>query len=347
VKKALFLKTKHIGDSIILTSAIEALPDEYLVDVLCFKESEAIFKMHPRIRNIFVPPRHLKGMAKLRHYQAILKIMRTSRYDFLAQFSDDWRGAFLARILNVPLSVARASKKRPGFWSNSFKQIAKTTLTKRAAAEQDVDLLRKVGLFNQVTAPPYFVDVPDEAIARVEEWLKSNFAASSTQKMLLIHAPARWNFKGLSNSTWAELIDVLHDRGWAVVLGGAPSDGEFNQGLSVQCKRAPKIVTGFSIQESAALIKKSDLLISIDSMAIHLASAVQTPVVAIFGPTDERIWSPWRVEHRIVALSEDDSPSFACRPCGLDGCAGSKVSQCLMAVEAKRILSAIDDLLGS
>jgi heptosyltransferase-3 len=346
-KKALFLKTKHIGDSIILTSAIEALPEEYLVDVLCFKESEAIFKMHPRVRNVFIIPRHLNGFAKLRHYQATLNTMRTSRYDLLAQFSDDWRGAFLARILNVPLSVGRASKKRPSFWSNSFKQISKTTLTKRPAAEQDVDLLRKVGLFNQVTAPPYFVDVPHEANARVEEWLKSNFAATSTQKMLLIHAPARWKFKGLPNSTWAELIDVLHERGWAVVLGGAPSDAAFNKELSIQCKRAPKIVDGFSIPESAALIKKSDLLVSIDSMSIHLASAVQTPVVAIFGPTDEKIWSPWQVEHRIVALSEDDSPSFACRPCGLDGCAGSKVSQCLMAVEAKRLLSAIDDLLGS
>ncbi len=82
-------------------------------------------------------------------------------------------------------------------------------------------------------------------------------------------------------------------------------------------------------------------------MSIHLASALQTPVVAIFGPTDEKIWSPWQVAHKVVALSEDDSPSFACRPCGLDGCAGSKVSQCLMAVEAKQILSAIDDLLGS
>jgi len=238
-------------------------------------------------------------------------------------------------------------EKRPDFWSNSFKQIAKTTLTKRPAAEQDVDLLRKVGLFNQVTAPPYFVDVPYEANTRVEEWLKSNFAASSTQKMLLIHAPARWKFKGLSNLTWAELIDVLHERGWAVVLAGAPSDEAFNQGLAIQCKHAPKIVHGFSIQESAALIKKSDLLVSIDSMAIHLASAVQTPVVVIFGPTDEKIWSPWRVQHRVVALSEDDSPSFSCRPCGLDGCAGSKISQCLMAVEAKQILFAIDDLLAS
>ncbi|MFM1911568.1 MAG: hypothetical protein RJB18_959 [Pseudomonadota bacterium] len=346
-KLALFLKTKHIGDSIILTSAIEALPKEYMVDVLCFKESEAIFKMHPMVRNVFVVPRHLKGMAKLRHYQEILKTMRTSRYDFLAQFSDDWRGAFLARFLNVPLSVARASKKRPSFWSKSFKQIAKTTVTTRPAAEQDVDLLRKVGLFNQVSAPPYFVDVPHEVNAKVGEWLKLNFNQDSTEKLVLIHAPARWKFKGISNLTWAGLIDVLHERGWAVVLGGASSDAAFNEDLSLRCKRAPKIVHGFSIQESAALIKMSDLLVSIDSMSIHLASAVQTPVVAIFGPTDEKIWSPWQVAHKVVALSEDDSPSFACRPCGLDGCAGSKVSQCLMAVEAKQILSAIDDLLGS
>jgi heptosyltransferase-3 len=347
MKSALFLKTKHLGDSLVLTSAIEALPEEYLIDVLCFKESAPIFKMHRKVRNVFIIPRHLKGLAKLRHYQQTLKVMRLSRYEFLAQFSDDWRGAFLARYLNVPLSVARASKKRPYFWSKSFKQIAKTTLTKRPAAEQDVDLLRKVGLFNQAFAPPYYVDVPDKANAKVDEWLQSDFTDISTQKMVIIHAPARWKFKGLSNVIWAELIDVLHDRDWAVVLGGAPSDADFNRELSFQCKLEPIIVDDFSIQEYAALIKKSDLLVSIDSMSIHLASAVQTPVVAIFGPTEEKIWSPWRVEHRIVALSEEDSPSFACRPCGLDGCAGSKISQCLMAVEAKRILFAIDDLLAS
>ena len=163
----------------------------------------------------------------------------------------------------------------------------------------------------------------------------------------MIHAPARWKFKGLANSVWAELVDALHDRGWSVALGGAPSDFAFNQALSLACKHSPQIVRDFSLEESAALLKKSNLLISIDSMSIHLASAVQTPVVSIFGPTDERVWAPWQVKHRIVALNESDAPSFACRPCGLDGCAGSKVSQCLVAVEAQQILFAVDDLLAS
>lgn len=346
-KTALFLKTKHIGDSIVLTSAIEALPSGYLVDVLCFRESEAIFKMHPRVRNVFITPRHLKGWAKFKHYQSTLKTMLSCRYDFLAQFSDDWRGALLARILNVPLSVAREAKKRPSFWSKSFKLIAKMPITKRAAAEQDVDLLRKVGLFAESMAPAYFLDVSTEATVKVEQWLASSFNMSRVSKVILIHAPARWKFKGLASSTWVELIDLLHARGMAVVLGGAPSDTTFNEVIISKCKQAPKMVDDFSLEETAALINKSDLLISIDSMAIHMASAVQTPVVAIFGPTDEKVWAPWRVKHRVVALDSSDSPSFACRPCGLDGCAGSKVSQCLMAVDAKRILSAVDNLFAS
>ena len=346
-KIALFLKTKHIGDSIVLTSAIEALPEEYLVDVLCFKESEAIFKMHPRVKNVFVIPRNIKGFAKFKYYHSTLKKMLARKYDFLAQFSDDWRGAFLARRLNIPLSVARQSRKRPRFWSNSFKQLAKVALTKRPAAEQDVDLLRKIGLFTDSVAPAYFLDVPTEATAKIEEWLSFSINMRQAQKLIVIHAPARWKFKGLANTTWAELIDLLHARGIAVVLGGAPSDVVFNQALIADCKRAPKVVDNFSLEETAALIKRSDLLISIDSMSVHMACAVKTPVVAIFGPTDDRVWAPWRVKHRVVALGEADAPSFACRPCGLDGCAGSKMSQCLMAVDAKRILSAVDDLFVS
>ena len=61
-KTALFFKTKNIGDSIILTSAIVALPEEYeFVDVVCLPESKEIFQMCPRVRNIFIIPRKYIG----------------------------------------------------------------------------------------------------------------------------------------------------------------------------------------------------------------------------------------------------------------------------------------------
>ena len=141
MKKALFLKTKHIGDSVILNSAISALPADFVVDVLCFKDSEPIFKMCPRVQNVFVVPRHLQGLQRIKEYLKIIVAMKSRNYDLLAQFSDDWRGAFLSRFLDIKTSVARFPKKRPNFWKKSFKQIAKVTLTPRPAAEQDVDCL--------------------------------------------------------------------------------------------------------------------------------------------------------------------------------------------------------------
>jgi heptosyltransferase III len=313
------------------------------VDVLCFKESAAIFAMNSRVRHVLVVPRHLAGFARWREYWRLLTIMRNQQYDVLAQFSDDWRGAFLARLLNAKVSVARQSKKRPAFWSNSFQHIAKLTPTSRPAAEQDVDLLRKIGLYQQPFAPAYQLTVAETDTLAVESWLKSNVLEA--KKLIVIHAAARWKFKGLPHATWATLIDNLQGRGYAVVLSGGASDLAFNQALIGLCQTAPTLTQDFDLGKTAALLQHADLLVSIDSMAVHMASALQTPVVALFGPTDEKIWAPWQVPHCVVALGTNDSPSFACRPCGLDGCAGSKVSQCLVAITPTRILVAIDELL--
>lgn len=342
----LFLKTKHIGDSIVLTSAISALPEACCVDVLCFKESAPIFEMNPRVRNVFVVPRHLKGWARFMQDIKLIKEIRAQQYDLLAQFSDDWRGAFLARMLNVKNSVARAAKKRPAFWSHSFKAIAKLAPKARHAAEQDVDLLRRLHLYTEAIAPAYQIEVPVAAARFVDDWLVQHFSKPmKSGRLVVIHAAARWKFKGIQNATWVSVIDDLSKRGYAVVLSGSSSDLVFNQTLANLCQVTPNIVSDFDLPKTAALIQAADLLVSIDSMAIHMASAVQTPVIALFGPTDDKVWSPWRVKHIVLALDGNDAPSFACRPCGLDGCAGSKISQCLYAISASQILAAIDDLL--
>ncbi len=343
-KLALFLKTKHIGDSIVLTSAIEALPPEYLVDVLCFKDSEAIFRMHPKVRHVYVVPRFLKGTAKITAYIYTYRKILNESYDLVAQFSDDWRGAFLARLLNSKLSVARHASKRPFFWKNSFKFTSKIPLSSRHAAEQDVDLLRLVNLYTKPHAPSYFLDPTPSVCQYIDAWLDDLDVDS--RKLLLVHAAARWKFKGIPNSVWVQVINQLHQDGYAVVLTGGSSDFQFNQSIVSACKKPPLLTNNFSLEMTTALMKRACLLISIDSMAIHMASAMQLPVVAIFGPTNEKIWSPWSVPSRIIALNADDSASFSCRPCGLDGCAGSKISQCLHAISSSKIINAAFDLLS-
>ena len=345
MKKILFLKSKNIGDSVILTSALSALPENFLADVLCFKESEAIFKMHPNVDKIFVVPRHLKGIKKLFEYINIFSQMKLKKYDVLVQFSSDWRAAFLSRFLGVNLSVAKKIKKRPLFWHNSFTHLAHVSEISRHAAEQDVDLLRRLALFNLSEAPAYNLIVPSQIRILIKNWLVKSKIKNSV-KIISIHANSRWKFKNISISTWIELIDKFHRENIKIVLTGSKEDFPYLNEISFACNEKPIITENFNLQMTAAIFELSDLVISIDSMAIHLASAVKTPVVAIFGPSNELNWAPWRVKHKIVKLGIVDSPSFSCRPCGMDGCGGSKISYCLTEIKSTQIYNAAKELLN-
>jgi len=94
-----------------------------------------------------------------------------------------------------------------------------------------------------------------------------------------------------------------------------------------------------SLKQLAALTANAKLFVGVDSAPMHIAAAMQTPVVALFGPSGDIEWGPWMVRSRVIT---SDHP---CRPCGNDGCGGGKVSECLTALPVERVLGAIDELL--
>ncbi|CAM8369700.1 RfaF ADP-heptose,LPS heptosyltransferase [Candidatus Methylopumilus planktonicus] len=335
----MFLKTKNIGDSIILTSAISALPKDYqYIDIVCLPESEPIFKMHPRVRHVFVIPRHLKGFSKVMAYIKFYQEITSYSYDLLAHFSNDWRGALLQRIFPAKLSVARRTHRRGQFWHQSFDILIESLDDIRPIAEQDVDLLRAVGLYGNVKAPSYLVKASINQKSKIKNWL-SKHSVVLNKKLVVIHAPSRWKFKELPIATWANVIDKLKERKFEVVLCGSKEDLLTNQAIYALCKVKPIITNNFSLEDTAALYSLAQLVLTIDSMSTHLASATQTPVISIFGPSNERNWGPWGGKHSVIALTTENSPTFACRPCGKDGCEGSKISQCLIQMEPDLIIN--------
>ena len=333
----MFLKTKNIGDSIILTSAISALPKDYqYVDVVCLPESEPIFKMHLRVRHVFVIPRHLKGLSKIMAYIRFYKAIASQSYDFLAHFSNDWRGAFIQRLFPAKLSVARKTHRRGPFWHQSFDILTESLDDVRPIAEQDVDLLRASHLFHSQKAPPYLIKPSFTQKSKIKTWL-SKQSISFKQKLVVVHAPSRWKFKELPIATWAYVIDELKKNKYEVILCGSKEDLLTNEAIHKSCNMKPIVTKNFSLEDTAALYSIAHLVLAIDSMSTHLASATQTPVISIFGPSNEKNWGPWGVKHRVIALTSKDSPTFSCRPCGQDGCEGSKVSQCLVQMKPSMI----------
>ena len=95
-----------------------------------------------------------------------------------------------------------------------------------------------------------------------------------------------------------------------------------------------------SLKELGALTARARLFIGVDSMPMHLAAAMGTPTLALFGPSSEDQWGPWNVEQRVV------TSTHSCRPCGVDGCGGSKLSECLTFLPVDAVHAAARELLA-
>jgi heptosyltransferase III len=293
--------------------------------------------MNKRVRHVFVIPRDKKGLNKIFAYINLFKRLFKEHYDLLAHFSVDWRGALLARLMNVDISVSRYTDRRGAFWHQSFNFLAPTLDSERAIAEQDVDLLRSANLYKKSVAPAYELNISSLQKNKVNTWLKKN-DIHAKNKLVVIHASSRWKFKEIPVSTWAKIIDELHSQKIDVVISGSQDDLKTNALIFDLCESKPLLTKDFSLSDTAALYERADLVLTIDSMSTHLASAVKTPVVSIFGPTNEKNWGPWKGKFKVIGLSIKDDEMFACRPCGQDGCEGTKISQCLVQLNPKMVM---------
>jgi heptosyltransferase-3 len=158
-----------------------------------------------------------------------------------------------------------------------------------------------------------------------------------------LHPASRWSFKCWPAQRNAALVDRLIERGERVVITAAPDESErrFVADIVARCAVPPIDLSGrLTLKELAALTAQARLFIGVDSAPMHMAAAMGTPVVALFGPSGPDQWGPWTARARVVG-----SARHPCRPCGIDGCGGSKVSDCLVTLPEAAVLEAVDALL--
>jgi heptosyltransferase-3 len=136
----------------------------------------------------------------------------------------------------------------------------------------------------------------------------------------------------------AKVIDGLQETGKIrVVLTSGAEEKELDKigrivGL---CRTKPANLAGkTNLKELAALSRRCRFFIGVDTAAMHIAAAVGTPVIALFGPSGEFNWGPWGEGHRVI------KKDWECRPCGKDGCEGSKRSRCLEEISEEEVLGA-------
>jgi len=349
LRRALVVKLRHHGDVLLASPVFSVLKNHaphLEIDALVYAETAPMLELHPAIAAVHAIDRDWKKRGPLAQAAAewsLLSRLRRRGYDIVIHLSEHPRGAWLARLTGARYAVAPRAGGKGRWWSRSFTHLyALPRVPRRHMVEVNLDALRRIGVqprdderwLTLVAGPG-----PD---ARVGELLAAHGLASA--KFVHLHPASRWQFKCWEPERNAALIDALAARGHQVVVTAAPDDEEreFVARIAHRCSSPFIDLAGkLSLKELAALAGRAWLFIGVDSAPMHVAAAMGTPVVALFGPSGELEWGPWRVPHRVV------TSSHPCRPCGNDGCGGGKVSECLTTLSVGRVMLAVDELLAS
>jgi len=368
LRRVLVTKLRHHGDVLLASPVIAMLKriaPQAEVDALVYADTAPMLESHPALAQLHLIDRSWKRQGLWRQGKAewaLISALRARHYDLVVHLSVHTRGAWLVRLLRPRWSVA--PKFRPGFWAKSFTHLYPAqSHPDRHTVDTNLDSLRALGL--DVTSSDMRVTmVPGAAAeARVDALLAAHGLAS--RSFVHIHPASRWAFKCWPAERVAALCDALAAKGLPIVLTSAPDANEMALIAAVQAARAAvtcprSSVLGtqsepvptldlsgqLSLKELAALAARARLFVGVDSAPMHIAAAMGTPTVGIFGPSGDREWGPWDNEgggrHRVVA-----SLNHPCRPCGRAGCEDSKVSDCLTSLPVAQVLAACLELLAS
>ena len=353
VRRALVTKLRHHGDVLLASPVFTVLghaAPSAEIDALVYAETAPMLAGHPAIARIHAIDRGWKRQGLIRQARAeraLLAALHTRHYDLIVHLTEHPRGAWLSRLLRPRYSVARHLDRAHWLWRTSFTHYYKVPRrTPRHTVECNLDGLRRIGVQPVPEDKALLLAADAAAAARVRSLLAQHGAEA--KRFIQMHPGSRWLFKCWPPEHYAALLDALVADGWRVVLTAAPDARERALvdailGAAGDAVRNGVIDLGgqLSLTELAALTREARAFVGVDSAPMHIAAAVQTPVVALFGPSGEVEWGPWQVPHRIVA-----STRHPCRPCGIDGCGGGKVSECLTTLPVARVHAALTALLA-
>ncbi|HEY7903163.1 MAG TPA: putative lipopolysaccharide heptosyltransferase III [Casimicrobiaceae bacterium] len=355
LRRVLVTKLRHHGDvllaSPVFTTLKRAAPGVE-IDALVYVETAPMLENHPAIARIHSIDRGWKKAGLGAQWSAerkLLAALKSAHYDLVVHLTDHPRGLTLARALAPRYAVTRERRagEREWLWRRYYTHFYKLPrATPRHAVETNLDALRRIGIEPEA-ADKALVLVPSIAArARADALLRQHGLAAGG--FVHVHPGSRWLFKCWTAAQSATLLDRLAADGHAIVLTAAPDPREralvdaMLSGVAAPTRaRIVDLAGQLTLPELAALTAQARLFVGVDSAPMHIAAAMHTPVVALFGPSGEVEWGPWGVVAQVVA-----SDRHPCRPCGQDGCGGGKVSECLTTLPVSRVHDAVRAILA-
>jgi heptosyltransferase-3 len=307
-KTILLIKLRHHGDMLLTTPVIHALRQQYpdaSIDVLLYKETRPMLQAHPDIRQIHFIDRNWKkegAWQHIRHEVALVSAVRQCHYDLVVNLADQWRSAIITAFSGAKVRIGFDYHKR----RNAIWRLAHTH---RATTEQHANLHTVEQ--NLMALTP--LNIPFHGFPAAMHYSESDWETTRTQldqrqptrkPYIVIQPTSRWLFKCWEDDKMAGLIDRLASDEMDIVLTAAPDKKELamiDNILSLcQNRQAISLAGKLTLPQLAALIDHANLFIGVDSAPMHMAAALDTPCIALFGPTKLKQWRPWGDNNKVI-----------------------------------------------
>ncbi len=336
VRKVLLVRLRSIGDTVLATPSLYALKrflPNVTVDILVEDWVAPLLNNHPHVDNVIVLERN-GFMSRAR----VARELRAANYDVVYNLHGGTTATFLTR--------ATGARHRVGFESYQYAQLhnyqAPSPLLlwgqqKTHSVEQQLALLGWTGV--PVTDRPRTqLGISQKAAETVNGLLGES--GLNDQKIALIHPAAAFATKQWATENFARVAEFVTERGFAPVAIAAPNEKALLEKL---CSEANVRIATFdlSLPEVTALAARSQLFTGNDSGIAHIAAAVGTPAVVIFGSSNLAHWRPWNSAPAEIVFEE-----MPCQPCPGYFCEKFDQPECILRVPVARVTAAIDRILS-
>jgi len=339
-KRFLVIRLSAIGDVVRTMPAVKGLreryPDAYIAWLVEEKSSDILVDCPYLDRVILFPRRQLVGKSgsRTRSLKEFVRGLRRERFDTVLDFHGIFKSGMLALL--------SGAKERIGFHRKYTKEFNFLFVNRPVVppGKQINRFERNISLVESLDAAPSNLDmeivIPNDVKRRVGEILEP---FGRDKPLVAIHPTTSRPFKLWDAGNYAKVADKLLADGIAQVLitcGPGERDAAKQVAARMQPPPPPVIQSG-SLREYAWLVNQADLYFGGDTGPMHIASAMGTPIVAMFGPTDPVVNGPYRQPHR--ALYKD----LPCSPCKERRC--SRNLECMTAITVDEAYDAILDML--
>ena len=330
----LVIKLRYIGDVLLATPtlrAIKAARPDVRITMMVNRGTEDILSGNPDVDEIMILDKGSLGAQS-----RFIAGLRGRQFDTVIDLTDGDRSAFLTWISGAPVRIGFNDEHR---WRGRYyTEVVPPVPAVRHRIDRDLEALKPINIQAGSKDPQLWLTSEEKNRA---DQLLHQLGIQPSQPFVILQPGARYWFKAWPPERFAELADRLTSQhGCQVLVGGSDQDLDLAQQIQQRATCHAIIMAGrTTIKQFAAIAKKSSLFVGSDSGAMHMASAVGTPVVALFGPSSPREWGP-RGGPVEVLYKEID-----CRSCFHPTCTRGE-ENCMKLISVEEVMAAAGHMMG-